>query len=55
MRKKLKDEEKKARVIITINPTLNKIISELTNKSKYIENLVYQDLLKQNKIEPKLF
>lgn len=43
MRKKLKEEEKKVRVIITLDPELNKFICEKSNKSKYIENLIRID------------
>ena len=46
MRKKLKDEEKKVRVIITLDPELNKFICEKSNKSKYIENLIRIDFNK---------
>lgn len=51
MRKKLEDNEKKIKITITLNRKLNKIVNEKTNKSKYIENLIYVDLLKNNKIE----
>lgn len=52
MRNKLKIEEKKVRLTITVNPELDKIISELhTNKSKYVEWLIYQDLRKNNTIK----
>jgi hypothetical protein len=48
MRKKLPEEEKKVRVIITLAPELNKFICEKTNKSKYIETLIRNDFNKQN-------
>jgi hypothetical protein len=51
-RKKLKLEELKIKLSIRINPKLFKIINENhPNKSKYLEWLVYQDLLKNNKID----
>jgi len=46
MRKKLKEEEKKVRVIITLDPLLNKFICEKSNKSKYIETLILNDFNK---------
>ena len=46
MRKKLKDEEKKVRVIITLDPVLNKFICEKSNKSKYVETLIQLDFNK---------
>lgn len=48
MRKKLKEEEKKVRVIITLDPELNKFICEKSNKSKYIENLIRIDYNKNS-------
>jgi hypothetical protein len=46
MRNKLNDEEKKVKVSITVNPDLVKIITKnYKNKSKYIEKLIYRDLL----------
>jgi hypothetical protein len=51
MRNKIEDEKKKVKVSITLNPELDKIMGELhRNKSKYIEHLIYKDLLKNNKI-----
>lgn len=50
MRKKLNDVDKKVKITFTLNPTLAKIINELSNRSKYIENIIYKDLLKNNKI-----
>ena len=52
MRKKLNEDEKKARVLITIDRKLNSLIEPIKNKSKYIETLIYQDLIKKNKINP---
>ena len=50
MRNKLNDNEKKVKVSITINPDLFEIVDKnYKNKSKYIEKLLYNDLLK-NKI-----
>ncbi len=52
MRKKLNQSEKRVTIAITINPLLDKKISKLyKNKSKQIEWLIYQDLLKNNHIE----
>lgn len=46
MRSKLNNEEKKVKVSVTINPELVKIITKnYKNKSKYIEKLIYRDLL----------
>lgn len=46
MRSKLDNEEKKVKVSVTINPDLVKIIAKnYKNKSKYIEKLIYRDLL----------
>ena len=50
-RKKLKPEELKIKLSIRLNQDLFKLIQEnYSNKSKYLEWLVYQDLLKNNKI-----
>lgn len=52
MRQKLKKEEKKARLTVSINPILNQKLTELyTNVSKHVEWLIYQDLKKNNTIE----
>jgi hypothetical protein len=52
MRQKLNKKEKKITIAITINPLLDNKFSELyKNKSKQIEWLIYQHLLKNNKIE----
>jgi hypothetical protein len=46
MRSKLNNEEKKVKISITINPDLVKIITNnYKNKSKYIEKLVYHNLI----------
>jgi hypothetical protein len=46
MSSKLDNEEKKVKVSVTINPDLVKIITKnYKNKSKYIEKLIYRDLL----------
>lgn len=45
-------DEKKVTITVTINPTLMGLINELyNNKSKYIERLIYQDLLKNKKLD----
>lgn len=52
MRKKLNPSEKKAKLTCTINPLLLKKINELNgNVSKYVENLIYKDLRKNNNID----
>lgn len=51
-RKKLLDTEKKISLTVTINPEVAAKVDELySNKSKYIEWLIYQDLVKNNKME----
>ena len=51
MRKKLNEEEKRVTIAITINPLLDKKLTELyKNKSKQVEWLIYQDLLKNKHI-----
>lgn len=51
MRKKLKEEERRIKTAVTIHPELLNAIDKLTsNRSRYIENLVYQELKKNNKI-----
>lgn len=52
MRNKIKPEEKRVTIAITINPILDKKLSELyKNKSKQVEWLIYQHLIKNNHIE----
>ena len=52
MRKKLKAEEKKVKMTISINPMIHKKLSELFgNVSKQVEWLIYQDLRKNNNID----
>ena len=52
MRKKLPETEKRITIAITINPLLDKKLTELyKNKSKQVEWLIYQHLLKNNQIE----
>jgi hypothetical protein len=52
MRKKLNESDKKVKLTTTINPKLYNIIyNRETNLSKYIEKLVYNDLIKNNEIE----
>jgi hypothetical protein len=55
MRNKLKIEEKKIRVTVTLNRELDKLIGEIKpNKSAYIEKLIYNDLI-NNKIIDKIY
>jgi hypothetical protein len=52
MRNKMGEEKKKVRVTLTIDPEINKIIEDnCRNRSRYIENLIYVDLLKNNLIK----
>lgn len=52
MKPKLKPEEKKTRVTVSMNPILDKKLTELhSNVSKHIEWLVYQDMRKNNQID----
>lgn len=51
-RKKIPLKNKKIKFSITINPDLfNKIDFLEINKSKYIENLIYLDLLNSKRID----
>ena len=50
MRKKLNEDEKKARVTISLNKQLAEIINKKNNVSKYVEWLIYQDLKNKNEI-----
>lgn len=53
-RESLKPEERRIKFSVTINPILFNKIDELeTNKSKYVEDLIYQDLIKNNQIPKK--
>jgi hypothetical protein len=52
MRNKMEKEEKKVRITLTIDPEINKIIEDnCRNRSRYIENLIYADLVKNNLIK----
>lgn len=54
-RKHLKPEECKIKFSITINPLLfNKMDEIHNNKSKYVERLIYKDLLKNNIIDKRI-
>jgi len=56
MRYKIPENKKRVKLNTTIDPDLSKILDEyllekeIYNKSKYIENLIKQDLIKNNKI-----
>lgn len=51
MRNKLEENEKKIGITFSINRELNRVINDNhKNKSKYLERLVYQDLLKNKLI-----
>jgi|TARA_R110001599_G_C12089209_1_gene645864 type II secretory pathway component PulK len=49
-RAKLLEESKKKRFSVTVHPALIEAL-EVDNKSKYIEWLIYQDLLKAGKVD----
>lgn len=53
-RKKLSDDVKKPKIGITLNKDLDNIMSDYIkenkiNRSKYIENLIKEDMLKRGK------
>lgn len=51
-RESLLPEERKIKFSVTINPILFNKIDEIEhNKSKYVERLIYMDLIKNNKID----
>jgi hypothetical protein len=51
-KKPIKPEERKTKFSVTINPHLFSKIDELyNNKSKYVESLIYADLIKNNIID----
>lgn len=52
MKKNMKSNKTKVKVSISIDRKLDEIINEeFVNKSKYIEWLIYQDLIKNSKKE----
>jgi hypothetical protein len=50
-KKTLEENEKKQRLNVAISPKLMDMIKDIKNKSKYIEHLVYMDLVKNNVLE----
>lgn len=60
MRKKLKDEDKKRKMSITIDEELFDVFEKYTtengifNKTKYIEKLINDDLISKNIIKNKI-
>lgn len=44
----MKKKITKTKISLSINPELHKKLEHVSNKSKYIEWLIYQDLLKTN-------
>lgn len=50
MRKKLKETDKKQKISICVSPVLMNLINDMSNKSKYIEWLIHQDLVKNKLI-----
>jgi hypothetical protein len=54
-RKKLNEEQKKGKLSITINKLIADKLEEFyPNRSKYIENLIYKDFIKNNIIDKML-
>lgn len=52
MRVKLEEHEKKDKFCVSINRELSNIVNRrCKNKSKYIEHLIYMDLLKNKLVE----
>ena len=51
MRNKLNDGEKKMRLSIRINPIIMSELNNISNKSKYIEYLIYLDMKNKNIIK----
>lgn len=51
-KKPINPEDRKIKFSVTINPLLfNKIDELYKNKSKYVESLIYADLIKNNIID----
>lgn len=50
-KKTLEENEKKQRLNVAISPKLMNAIKDIKNKSKYVEHLVYMDLVKNNVLE----
>jgi hypothetical protein len=50
MRNKLKEEDKRVSLTVTLDPVIYIQIKDEPNKSRYIEKLIYRDLLKNNKL-----
>lgn len=48
------NKKTKTKISITIDRNINQAIEVFENKSKYIEWLIYQDLLNQNSIAEKI-
>jgi hypothetical protein len=57
MRQKIPENKKRVKLNTTIDPEISKMLceylveNEIYNKSKYIEELIKQDLIKNNKIK----
>jgi hypothetical protein len=52
MRNKIEEEKKKEKLSISVSRELMKVVDEnQKNRSKYIEWLIYQDLVKNNLID----
>jgi len=51
-RKQLKPTERKTKFSITIHPSIFNVLETIKpNKSRYIERIIYEDLLKNNYID----
>lgn len=51
-KKQLKPEERKVKISVTISPVIfGKIVKLHTNKSKYVEQLILADLIKNKEID----
>jgi hypothetical protein len=48
MRQKLNENEKKQPISIKVDPIIFEELNKIKNKSKYIENIIYQDMRKNN-------
>jgi hypothetical protein len=50
-KKTLEENEKKQRLNVAISPKLMDTIKDIKNKSKYVEHLIYMDLVNNNILE----
>jgi hypothetical protein len=55
MRNKLDDNEKKQTISFCVNPEIVKVLNEkYKNKSRYIEGLIYKDMVKNKLLDKKI-